>query len=112
MNDRYQIVVVLVPLCAAVLCALAWGRFPWLRCAAFASACFVAALPFCLPIFDRSPHGHPDIRDAIFLIFAAPLFLIGAIVAGIGLCLRSQDRGACAAALLLDLFMLIVGLTL
>ena len=102
---------IILPLCVAMLCIVTWRFYPSFGCTAVACGCFVAVLPFCESLFDGLPHGHPDIRGAIFQFLVAPLFLAGAIVSGVGLCLRGQHRGACAAALLLNVCALIYGFT-
>jgi hypothetical protein len=94
-----------------MLCIVTWRFYPSFGYTAVACGCFIAALPLCESLFDGLAHRHPDIRGPTFLMLVAPLFFVGAMAAGVGLCKRSQHRGACAVVLILNVCALIFGFT-
>lgn len=110
MFDYYQFTSIFFPAAVLILWVFTFFTAPMFRCSAFGGACFVAALPFCIPLFERTQHGHPDLRGVIFIFLAAPLFASGIIGSIVGLQRATQRRLPCIATLLLNVLSLLAAL--
>jgi hypothetical protein len=98
----YQLTATVVSSVALICCAHAFFTRPAYRCAAFAGACFALTLPFFVSLLDQGPHGHPDLRGAVFLFLVAPLWGTGLIISVAGLFRPAQRHPACFATLVVN----------